>query len=157
MAVDGGKNRGTKNRDKLSLDDFGTIGVAGDFGNYRCLFWPNDDHDTLHYEAEHFGDSNAWHEDDDPKFQHGTGHPNCMDNTIGAKQGKYKQTGNHSRDNHGSTEYVPLPDSQSHCLRDLEDFNRLHLKFSPLFAQVDGIQFHLTGAPVNILRQLIHL
>ena len=71
------------------------------------VFWVNDDHDCLHYEED------EGHEDDSLDWADGADTPNCDDDQIGAK-GYYG--GN------------PPSDSENHCLRDLEDFTRLHIR-----------------------------
>ncbi|MBQ7650766.1 MAG: alpha/beta hydrolase, partial [Victivallales bacterium] len=138
MLVDGGKHE-----QNINFEDFGSDSEA-DFGNYRCVFWANTDNDTIHYEER------SWHEDDNSGYFSGAGTPNCMDDRIGGRG--YRTRRQHSHNGGTQAVHIPPADSENHCLRDLEDFNRLQIRLDPLFAQLDNVTFSLSGAPVNIFK-----
>lgn len=140
MGVEGGKLA-----QNINLDDFGSD-APGDFGSARCVFWTNTDHDTLHWD-DPFLESGAWHEDDTDAAYGGAPEPNCCDDRIGGRGHATKTVHDHDGTH---TVRVPPADADNHCLRDLEDFARLHLRLDPLFAQLEGVEFTLSGAPVNV-------
>ncbi len=101
----------------------------------KYLFWVNDDHDTAHYEED------QWHEDDSLNPSDGAGNPNWDDNHIGARRPQYGTT--------------PLPHSQSHCRRDLEDFTRLHIKVDANLSQLPDVTYWMESSPsVNIFEAI---
>lgn len=140
MGVEGGKLA-----EDIDLDDFGSD-APGDFGSARCVFWTNTDHDTLHWD-DPLLESGAWHEDDTDAAYGGAPEPNCCDDRIGGRGYATKTVHDHDGSH---TVRVPPADADNHCLRDLEDFARLHLRLDPLFAQLEGVEFTLSGAPVNV-------
>jgi hypothetical protein len=86
------------------------------------LFWVNDDHDSLHYDAE----EGRYLEDDILGSGNGAPDPNCDDDRIG---GKGWSGGNSP------------PSSENNCRRDLEDFTRLHIKISGGIGRLSGITY----------------
>lgn len=146
MAVDGGKHL-----DNINFEDYGSITDIGNFGNYQCAFWPNTDYDILHYENEYFPEPDAWLEDDCPtdKDADGSAVPQNWEDKFIGRKGKKSRTIHH----HNGTDtivYDSPADEDNHCPRDLEDFNRLHMKFDSLFANMDNVEFILSGNGVSI-------
>jgi len=119
-----------------------------DFGSTNdnhCTFWLNDDYDVEYWlgRIHTFGGStNGWAEDDDEIWANWT--KNCNDNFIGRK----------AKDVNG----MP-PDSENHCLRDLEDFTVVQLKVPGVLSNLTGVTYWLqfanctSGNPsVNLFR-----
>ena len=146
MFVDGGKHD-----EDIAPDDFGTLNSSGDFGSYRCVFWPNTDQDISHNEIGLVPPVGPpWQEDDCPEDVDDSNIPqNCDDIHIG-RRGKEPSNPVQHPDGTTTYSYQPPQDSENYCLRDLEDFNRIHLKLDPVFAQMQNVKFFLSGAPVNI-------
>ncbi|MEI6564103.1 MAG: hypothetical protein WCO42_07340 [bacterium] len=111
-----------------------------DFANTndsRCLFWINDDHDTIHI------DDYQYVEDDTDVRSAGAPGRNCDDNTIGA---------------HSNIGGNPPSPQNNNCRRDLEDFTVLQLKVSSTVTNLTGVTYWLkivpeSGSPViNVFR-----
>ncbi|MEI7946967.1 MAG: putative Ig domain-containing protein [bacterium] len=98
----------------------------------QSIFWVNNDRDVKQYNED------MWQEDD---LNEGT--PNCDDDTIG----------------HGISSSISLPDmggtvyhtTEDNCLRDLEDFTRLHVRVGALPAGMptNGITCFMRFVKVN--------
>lgn len=136
MAVDGTKTRLTKS-DSMNFNDFGSE-QPGDFGCYGRMFWINNDTDCKQWDSERIVTS-RWHEDDEGN------HPNSEDDTIGYR----------TIVTNGIT---TLTDISNYCLRDLEDFSRLHIKLDPNFRTIikskkyGKLSVSLGNAPINIFK-----
>ena len=146
MAVDGGKHE-----DEINFNYYGNKQKLHDFGNYRCVFWANTDYDAIHFQDELAPESDAWLEDDWPndKDADGSAIPrNCNDDHIGWR-GKHAEYIHVYPDGQRKVWRSPS-NADNWCLRDLEDFNRLHMRFDPLFATMDNVRFSMSSSGVSI-------
>ncbi|MCQ2394060.1 MAG: hypothetical protein MJ249_07200, partial [Kiritimatiellae bacterium] len=89
----------------------------------NIVFWVNDDYDVLH---DHEG---MWQEDDDDKLLNKR--KNCDDDVIGAIPGEGGISENSAVDQYNSDRTV-------YCFRDLEDFDRLHVKMGSELVDCGG-------------------
>lgn len=99
----------------IAMDGDRDGGISFDGTNDTSyVFWVNDDCDLEHYNED------MWQEDDASPTDSG-GHRDCDDNAIGNK----------------------TTPGEGACLRDLEDFTRLHIRINAPDAEQNGVTFAL--------------